>query len=103
MISPTATRRLILAAFAEVACLGLGARAEVPNVLRDVGIDQRLDAPVPLDLSFHNENGATVCLHHYFDSTPFILVLAYYRCPMLCMQVLNGLVNSMRHIDLELG
>jgi protein SCO1/2 len=73
------------------------------NVSRDVGIDQRLDAQLPLDLSFRDENGTPVRLRDYFDTRPVILVLAYYRCPMLCTQVLNGLVKSMRDIDLELG
>jgi protein SCO1 len=103
MISSAAHRLTVLAALAQVTCLGVPARAEVPNVLRDVGIDQRLDAQVPIDLSFRDENGSTVRLGNYFDSRPVILVLAYYRCPMLCTQVLNGLVKSMREMNLELG
>jgi protein SCO1/2 len=103
MMPATAHRLTVLAALAQVACLGVAARAEVPNVRRDVGIDQRLDAQVPLDLSFRDENGATVRLGNYIDSRPVILVLAYYRCPMLCTQVLNGLVKSMREMNLELA
>src|SRR5690348_5984618 len=72
------------------------------NASKDVGIDQRLDAQLPLDLSFLDESGRPVHLRDYFDSRPVVLVFAYYRCPMLCTQVLNGLVKSMREIDLEL-
>ena len=32
---------------------------------------------------------------------PVILVLAYYRCPMLCTQVLNGLLRAMRALPFE--
>ncbi|HEX3602345.1 MAG TPA: hypothetical protein VHU84_19480, partial [Lacipirellulaceae bacterium] len=55
-----------------------------PNVLHKVGIEQRLDAQLPLSLKFRDESGATVRLANYFDGQPVILVLAYYRCPMLC-------------------
>src|SRR4029079_14540506 len=58
---------------------------------------------LPLDLSFRDENGKPARLRDYFDSRPVILVFAYYRCPMLCTHVLNGLVKSMRDFDLELG
>jgi protein SCO1/2 len=103
MTSLIANRFIVLATLGAIASNHVPARAAAPNVFRDVGIDQRLDAQVPLDLSFRDENGATVRLQNYFDSRPVILVLAYYRCPMLCTQVLNGLVKSMREMNLELG
>ena len=103
MISLAPNRLIAPIMLAAVACMGVTTWAAAPNVLRDVGIDQRLDVQLPLDLSFRDENGTTVRLRDYFDSRPVILVLAYYRCPMLCTQVLNGLVKSMREMDLELG
>ena len=103
MTSINNKRLIVLTTFAVIAGIGVAACNAEPNVARDVGIDQRLDAQVPLDLSFRDENDATVRLRDYFDSRPVILVLAYYRCPMLCTQVLNGLVKSMREMDLELG
>ena len=77
--------------------------AEPPQVVRDVGLDQRLDQQVPLNLEFKDETGAQVHLGDYFDNRPVILVLAYYRCPMLCTQVLNGVVKSLRDVDFEPG
>ena len=74
------------------------------NILDRVGIDQQLDEQVPPDLAFHDETGATVHLGDYFNSQrPVILVLAYYRCPMLCTEVLNGLVDSLQKINLDMG
>ena len=73
------------------------------NILRDVGIDQHLDAQLPLDLKFRDETGATVKFGDYFTDQPVILILAYYRCPMLCTQVLNGVVDGVRRIDFEMG
>jgi protein SCO1/2 len=103
MTSLTLSRGTLITALVASVCIDVAVLAAPPNVLRDVGIDQRLDAQLPLDLSFRDENGVAVHFRDYFDSRPVILVLAYYRCPMLCTQVLNGLVKSMREMDLELG
>ena len=65
------------------------AQSALPPVLRQVGFDQRLNAQVPLDLTFNDEAGQSVQLGDYFGSKPVILVLAYFRCPMLCTQVLE--------------
>ncbi len=77
--------------------------AALPPILREVGFDQRLNAQVPLDIPFQDESNRTVHLRDYFDRKPVILVLAYYRCPMLCTQVLNGLVRTMMDMPLQLG
>jgi protein SCO1 len=79
------------------------AQTELPPALRQVGFDQRLDAQVPLDLEFKDEAGRTIKLGDYFGSKPVILVLAYFRCPMLCTQVLNGLVRALLDIPFNVG
>jgi protein SCO1/2 len=79
------------------------AQSGLPPVLRQVGFDQRLNAQVPLDLAFHDEAGQPVQLGDYFGGKPVILVLAYFRCPMLCTQVLNGLVQALLDIPFDIG
>jgi protein SCO1/2 len=79
------------------------AQPVLPPVLREVGFDQRLDEQVPLDLTFRDEAGRPVRLREYFDGKPVILVLAYYRCPMLCTEVLNGVVRALLDISLTVG
>jgi protein SCO1/2 len=74
-----------------------------PPMLRDVGIEQRLGTPLPLDAIFQDESGAPVRLGHYFGRRPVILVLAYYNCPMLCTQVFNGLVSALRVLSFDAG
>ncbi|MEP6768153.1 MAG: SCO family protein [Acidobacteriota bacterium] len=74
-----------------------------PRALRGVGIDQKLGAQIPLDLLFQDEGGRPVRLRQYFGDRPVVLVLAYYNCPMLCTQVLNGLVSSMRALSFDAG
>jgi protein SCO1/2 len=73
-----------------------------PN-LKDVGFDQHLDAQVPLNLTFTDEGGNQVKLGDYFRGKPVILVLAYYRCPMLCTLVLNQLVDGMQKMPFVLS
>ncbi len=75
----------------------------IPRALRNVGIDQKLGAQIPLDILFQDEAGRPVRLGQYFGDRPVVLVLAYYNCPMLCTQVLNGLVTSMRALSFDAG
>jgi len=74
-----------------------------PELLKEVGIDQKLNDSIPLDLRFKDEHGNSVMLAKYFGSKPVILSLVYYNCPMLCTQVLNGMDRSLKNIPLDLG
>jgi protein SCO1/2 len=74
-----------------------------PPQLRGVGIDQRLDNQVPLDLKFRDETGQTVILGSYFGKKPVILSLVYYTCPMLCTMAENGLLNALRDVKFNIG
>jgi cytochrome c oxidase subunit 2 len=97
----------IAAALALLLLLTLPARAQEPlsqqAVMRDIHIEQRLDAQVPLDLTFRDEAGRSVPLREYFDGKPVVLVLAYYDCPMLCTLVLNGLTSSLTDLRFNVG
>jgi protein SCO1/2 len=67
-----------------------------PDDLKNVGIDQRLDQQVPLDLQFKDETGKTVTLGDYFKSgRPVILNMVYYTCPMLCGEELAGEASAL--------
>lgn len=73
------------------------------SLVQQVGLDQHLNAQVPLDLIFRDEQGRTVRLGDYFHDKPVILTLVYYRCPMLCTQVLNGLLESSQAVKMTMG
>jgi protein SCO1/2 len=88
---------------AAAAARGDDPRPVLPPALRSVGFDQRLDEQVPLDLDFVDEDGRPVRLSDYFGEKPVILVLAYYQCPMLCTQVLNGVVQGLRELPFTIG
>jgi protein SCO1/2 len=77
--------------------------SEKPPMLRDVGIDQLLDQPLPLDVTFRDEDGRSVRLGQYFGARPVVVALVYYECPMLCTQVLNGLVSALSVVSLDAG
>lgn len=74
-----------------------------PSLLKNVGLDQKLNAQIPLDLTFTDENGNTVRLGQYFGSKPVILTLVYYTCPMLCTRILNDLDESLKQVPLNMG
>ena len=74
-----------------------------PELLKDVGVDQKLNESIPLGLQFNDEKGKPVELRQFFGSKPVILSLVYYNCPMLCTQVLNGLERSLKEVSLDLG
>ncbi len=75
-----------------------------PPSLQFVGIDQQLDAEVPANLVFTDETGKSVVLGDYFGhGRPVILNLGYYQCPMLCSELLQGLVGSMKPLAFNLG
>jgi protein SCO1/2 len=74
-----------------------------PELLKDVGIDQKLNDEIPLDLAFRDEHGKAVELAQFFGSKPVILTLVYYNCPMLCTQVLNGLDRTLKQIPMDIG
>jgi len=74
-----------------------------PAILDKVGIQQNLNAQLPLDLPFVDETGANVRLGQYFGKHPAILALVYFQCPMLCSEELNGLTAALRMVKLTPG
>jgi protein SCO1/2 len=81
---------------------GPAASERVP-ILKDVGLDQRLGHAIPLDLTFSDEEGRDVRLGQFFGKRPVVLALAYYECPMLCTQVLNGMIGSLQTLSFDAG
>lgn len=97
------TRALAALALAAAAASPLVADEGRPPVLESVGIEQNLGRQIPLDLVFRDETGAPVRLGDLFAAKPTIVNLVYYRCPMLCTEVLNGLVASLETLKFDAG
>jgi protein SCO1/2 len=54
-----------------------------------------------LDATFKDEAGRTVQLKQYFKDKPVVLMLIFYNCTMLCSEVMNGSLRTMK--DSKLG
>lgn len=71
------------------------AAGERPQIIKEIGFDQRLGESVPLEAEFRDEEGRTVRLGDYFGRKPVVLNLVYFDCPMLCTVSLNGLTSAL--------
>ena len=74
------------------------------DILKSIGVDEKLGAPVPGDLAFRTQDGAAVRLGEVLAGGPAILTLNYYTCPMLCPITLRNLLSaaaSVRGISLD--
>lgn len=74
-----------------------------PPGLKNVGIQQNLSGQIPADLEFRDETGKAVRLGDYFGQKPMILSLVYYKCPMLCGEVLSGLSRALKVLKFNVG
>jgi protein SCO1/2 len=81
----------------------MAAQTGPPAITKGVGLDQKLNAPVPLEVSFRNEAGQLVPLRTYFGEKPVVLALVYYRCPNLCSLILTEMVHGLRRVPFQPG
>ncbi len=79
------------------------AQIQRPTITNGVGLDQKLNSPVPLDLTFRDEANQLLPLRAYFGDRPVVLALVYYRCPSLCNLTLTEMVHSLRRVSLDPG
>jgi protein SCO1/2 len=75
----------------------------MPGYLAKAGLEQRLGHPLPLTSSFTDETGRTAALSTWFAGRPVILAEVYYRCVMLCPQVLHGLATGLHEATVRPG
>jgi protein SCO1 len=103
----TPKKGILLVVMLGLACLlpQSDARAQqtVGGVVSQVGFDQKLGIQLPLDLRFHDDLGRDLRLGELFGRRPVILAPVYFRCPLLCNQLLNGLTRSLKPVSLAAG
>jgi protein SCO1/2 len=88
---------IMAAAFARLSC------ALTPGDLSRVGFAQHPGFEVSKGLAFRDETGRTIALADFFGSKPVILVMGYYRCPMLCPLINDGLINTLENLQATVG
>jgi len=76
----------------------MGTANEQPSILKNIGVAQRLNQQLPLNLAFVDDAGKPVHLGDYFGKKPAILALVYFTCPMLCSEELNGLTGALQMV-----
>jgi protein SCO1/2 len=82
----------------------LGATAQAPPAyLKKAGISQNLGNQLPLNDRFLDSQGAETPLGAYFEHRPVVMALVYFKCKMLCPQVLSGLAKTLRQVNFTPG
>ena len=80
------------------------ASSGMPAILQNVTFRPELNAQMPLDAPFIDENGKSVTLGGYLhQQKPVVLAFVYYGCPMLCTQLEQGVVGSLRMLSFNPG
>ena len=77
--------------------------ATPPKLPGEVSIQQKLNAQLPLDLMFRDESGKVVRLRDYFRGKPMLINFMYYRCPMLCSMVMEGISSTLTELKFDAG
>ena len=85
------------------ASFAVGQIRQNKTLQHDVGVDEHLNALLPLDASFNDESGNRYTLSKFIaKDRPTILTLNYSNCPMLCNLQLSGLVQAMTKPEFKL-
>ena len=94
---------VVLVAVALMA-MPVSAALPIPAELENVGVSEKINEQVDLDLTFLDESAQPVALEEFFHSNrPVILNLVYYICPMLCNLALKGLTKSLSGLPWTAG
>lgn len=76
---------------------------ELPNLNR-IGVDERLDEQMPLDLAFRDHRGRDIVLGDLVGGEkPVLLAFAYFDCPVLCGLVLRATVAATKDVAWTAG
>ncbi len=75
-----------------------------PDIFNGVGVRENIGQYVAHKISLTDYLNQEKSLGQYFDKKlPVIVNMVYYRCPMLCSLILNGLVEALNKSNLTLG
>jgi protein SCO1/2 len=62
----------------------------------EIGVDQKLNDMVPMDLQFTDSSGKRVVLRDLFKGKPVILMPVFYECAGVCNLELIGMADALR-------
>ena len=82
----------------------LKSSTEMPDELKNVGIEEQLGKKIDLGLVVTDETGQKRPLSSFFAThRPVILSPVYFSCPNLCNYHLNGLTDTLKKVDWSPG
>ena len=81
-----------------------GVTASGDEIVGDgVDIEERLGEQAAIDVPLVDQNGKVSRLRDHLNGRPVMLALVYYRCPVLCGLLLQGIAKVMTQIDWIVG
>ena len=91
----------LLVLFVTLFSLSLSAQVFIGNNAQ-IGIDEKLDQTIPLNLKFCNEHNDTITLSDLVKQ-PTVLSFVYFDCPGLCSPLQQGISGVSDQSDLTIG
>jgi protein SCO1/2 len=76
----------------------IGSTAVLQNpILKDVRVDQKPGAQLPLATPFTDENGKQITFGSLLHGRPLVLLPIFFRCQGVCEIELQGIINALIH------
>ena len=85
-------------------CTAQVADNELPEIAKDIGVDDHVGEMIDMDISFTDDKGNFVRMKDLFKlGRPLMLSFNYSNCPKLCSVQLENMTLALRDIDFEIG
>lgn len=101
------TRFTVLALVGLLLACGTSARAQVDTVTqqalvtKNIGIDQNLGEPLPMDTEWFDDTGKKVTLGELFQDRPVVIIPAFYRCKGSCPLIFEGALKAFNGLSVD--
>ncbi|MBS1704258.1 MAG: SCO family protein [Armatimonadetes bacterium] len=69
------------------------------QVVKQIGIDDKRGAVIPLATKFKDEEGRDVILRDYIKDKPVLLMPIFYNCQSACTLVFNGVMDCVKNFE----
>ena len=74
-----------------------------PKLVKGIGVEQHMNAQLPLDLELVEEDGRKVALREFFGKRPVAISMVYYKCPNICTMTISGVFKALQQISFTAG
>ncbi len=73
------------------------------DLAQRVRIEQKIDAPLPLNLEFKDESGKKVTLGQYFGRRPVMISMLQLTCDQICSAQMEAMTASFNELQFSAG